>query len=132
MPAGVDNPELGAVAFGAIKLVGYCFAAHMISKRYEKTPSSWFAIGLSRTLIGIAFGYPYYSWGTSVHSPYFLPGLVPIRLIEWLLLIIMFYDRRVLNWRRALGVASAGTAWSFFLDLPAIFGYILVAGFWIC
>ncbi len=132
MPAGIDNPELGGIAFGAIKLVGYCFAAHIISKQYEKLPTSWFRIGLTRTLIGLAFGYPYYSWATSFHSPYFLLGLIPIRIIEWLLLIVLFYDRRLSNWRQALVVASAGTGWSFLLDLPAIFGYILVGGFWIC
>lgn len=132
MPAGVSNPELGGIAFGAIKLAGYCFAAHIISKRYGKIPTSWFHIGLTRTIIGLAFGYPYYSWATSFHSPFFFLGLIPIRLIEWLLLIMLFYDRRISNWSRGLGVASAGTAWSFLLDLPAIFGYILVGGFWIC
>lgn len=131
MPVGVSNPELGAVAFGAIKLAGYSFAAYLISKKYKKKPSWWFPVGITRTVIGLGFGYPYFNWATSSQSA-FLLGLVPIRVIEWLLLIMLFYDRRLENKRQALAVAGIGTAWSFILDIPAIFGYILVGGFWIC
>lgn len=133
MPAGVDNPELGGIAFAAIKLAGYCIAAYVTSKQYGKTKTQWFPIGLSRTLIGIAFGYPYFNWATSsFQSLAFMLGLIPIRMIEWLLLVIIFYDRKLTNRPRAVRVAAAGTAWSFLLDLPATIGYILVGGFWIC
>ena len=133
MPAGMSHPELGAVAFGVTKLVGYCFAAHMLSKRYEKTPASWFSIGLTRTLIGIAFGYPYVQIVKStLGSPVFLAGLIPIRMIEWLLLIILFFDRRLIDRARAFQAATVWTVWSFVLDIPAIFGYFVIGGFWIC
>lgn len=133
MPAGIDSPELGGLAFGVIKLSGYCFAAYMMSRHYRKPNSHWFVIGLTRTLIGVAFGYPYYSWITSSsHSVWFMAGLIPIRMVEWLLLIFMFYDRRLQNRLQAFSVAAAGTAWSFVLDLPATIGFILVGGFWIC
>ena len=81
MPGGMSHPELGAIAFGATKLVGYCFAAHLISKCYKKTPSQWFVIGLTRTIIGIVFGYPYVHRVThALGSPLFLLGLIPIRM----------------------------------------------------
>src|SRR5690349_15093419 len=130
MPAGVDNPELGGIAFAAIKLAGYCTAAFVISKLYGKAIKWWFPKRLARTLIGIAFGYPYFNWATSsFQSLAFMFGLIPIRMIEWLLLVIIFYDRKLGNRRKAYGVAAAGTAWSFLLDLPATIGYILVGGF---
>ena len=133
MPAGMSHPELGAVAFGVTKLVGYCIAAHVISKSYEKTPAHWFVIGLTRTIIGIAFGYPYVHVVTpALGSPFFLLGLVPLRMIEWLLLIALFYDRRLTNRLRSMVVSMKGMVWSFVLDLPAIAGWFVVGGFWIC
>lgn len=133
MPAGMSHPELGAMAFGATKLAGYCFAAHLISKCYKKTPSQWFVIGLTRTIIGIAFGYPYVQFVKSeLGSPAFLLGLIPLRIIEWLLLIVLFYDRRLTNRRDALAVSTTWMIWSFVLDIPAIAGWFLIGGFWIC
>ncbi|MBB5034534.1 hypothetical protein [Prosthecobacter vanneervenii] len=133
MPAGMDHPELGAIAFGVTKLVGYCVAAHLISKCYKKNPSQWFVIGMTRTIIGIAFGYPYVHMITpALGSPLFLLGLIPLRMIEWLLLIMLFYDRRLNNRRRALAVSITWMIWSFVLDIPAIAGWFVIGGFWIC
>lgn len=133
MPAGVDHPFLGGLAFAAIKLAGYCLAARMIGTSYQKDPPRWFAIGFARTTIGFAFGYPYFQWATGAfQSLSFMLGLIPIRIIEWLLLLILFYDHRLQNRPRAGKVAALGTLWSFLLDLPATVGWILVAGFWVC
>lgn len=124
---------LGGLAFAGIKLAGYCLAARMISKCYRKNPSRWFSIGISRTLIGLAFGYPYFHWATSAaQSGAFMAGLIPLRIFEWLLLVVLFYDRRMRDRKRACLTAALGTVWSFLLDLPATIGWILVAGFWIC
>ncbi|MCP5557939.1 MAG: hypothetical protein H7A55_09330 [Verrucomicrobiaceae bacterium] len=133
MPAGVSDPVLGGIAFGSIKLAGYCFAAYMNLLRYQRSPTHWFRIGVTRTLIGLAFGYPYFNWATSAcQSLAFMLGLIPIRIIEWLLLIVLFYDRKLKNPPQALGVAVVGTIWSFALDLPATIGFFVVGGFWIC
>lgn len=133
MPLSVEDPVIGGIAFAATKLIGYCLAAGLISKLYQRTPPRWWLIGVSRTLIGVAFGYPYFHWASSgAQNLGFILGLVPIRLIEWLLLVVIFYDRKLTNRARALEVASAGTGWSFALDIPAILGYFLVGGFWIC
>jgi hypothetical protein len=138
MPAGASHAALGVATFGAIKLAGYCLAAHLISKRYQKVPSRAFPIGLTRTIIGVAFGCAYMAALTSFASgggskdSAFLLGLIPLRIIEWLLLLVIFYDRGLIQRQRALGIAAAGTAWSFLLDVPAIIGLITVGGFWIC
>lgn len=133
MASGVSDPVLGGITFGGIKLAGYCFAAYMNSLRYQRSPTHWFRIGVTRTLIGLAFGYPYFHWAKSAtESLTFMLGLIPIRMIEWLLLIILFYDRKLTNRPKALGVAATGTVWSFALDLPATIGFVVVGGFWIC
>ncbi len=133
MPAGIENPIFGGIAFAAIKLGGYCLVAQMLNKRYDKQHSNWFGVGAARTLIGFAFGYPYFNWATSAFNfPVFMAGLVPIRIVEWLLLVILFYDRRLQDRRRACVSALQGTFWSFMFDLPATVGWIAVAGFWVC
>lgn len=141
MPAGASNPELGVIAFGAIKLAGYCLAAKVISKAYQKKPPQVFAIGLTRTVIGVAFGCAYMAALSSLSTEStdfdsigaaFLIGLVPLRMVEWFILLVVFYDRRLVHRARAVDVIGGGTLWSFLLDVPAIVGLISVVGFWIC
>lgn len=132
MPMGSHHAVLG--------IAGYSLAAHVISKRYQKTPLRSLEIGLARTGIGVVFGCAYVAaWAAlarggegSPKDALFLAGFIPLRLVEWSLLLILFYDRRLVHRKRAMGVVAAGTAWSFLLDIPAIFGLIKVGGFWIC
>ena len=133
MPAGVSDPELGTAAFVAIKLVGYCAAASVISRAFERVPSRWLTIGIARTAIGFLFGYPYFNYSTyTAGQDLFRYWLIPIRLIEWSLLLLIFYPRPFSHFGRAAGAIIGGTVWSFVLDIPAIIGFIVVSGFWIC
>src|SRR5262249_38279992 len=98
-------------------------------------------VGLLRTLLGMAVGFGYqiafegthaFELPASMDRPVFLTGLIPIRMLEWSLIIWLFYDRR---WsRRTMDVIAilAGVLVSFVLDVPGILGFCIVGGFWVC
>jgi hypothetical protein len=94
-------------------------------------------VGLTRTLIGMAFGTAYW-WlfgpniGSAKHLPLLLLGLVPIRITEWWIVVWLFFDRRgehiSTDWR-AVGF---GTLCSYLLDIPALLGFCVTGGVSIC
>ena len=138
MPAGVNNPVIGYFGFCAVKFVGYSVAGRFISRSYQRIDRSALIVGGVRTLIGMAAGAAYYVlWrlmpGVEAAGAIgFLGGLLPVRLIEWWLLLWLFYDRplqqRSKDWR-TVGLA---TLWSYILDVPAIVGFLVTGGVWIC
>lgn len=136
MPAGIYNPILGPVAFAAIKVAGYSAAAVVISKAYNRHNLNPLVVGAARTAIGLVFGALVVLLLVAFLGPagglLFLVGLVPVRIVEWWLLVWLFYDRPLANRRLGWKVALGGTAWSFFLDIPSIAGLIVVGDFWIC
>ncbi len=138
MPARIgafDNPVLGYLGFCGVKFVGYSLAALVISRyAYPQCKRNAFAIGATRTLIGVAGGAmnffllrPFPGHGDSGLSQFFA-GLFVVRLIEWWLVIWLFYDRRFEHKGRGWKVALLGTAWSFACDFPAIIGYFMTGG----
>ncbi|HEY0456604.1 MAG TPA: hypothetical protein VGE41_09535 [Verrucomicrobiae bacterium] len=136
MPAGVNNPVVGYFAFCAIKFGGYALAGRLLSDNYRHTSLIPFAVGGVRTLIGMAAGAGYYFLlrflAADPGVPLILAGLVPIRFVEWWLLIWLFYDRHLKDPAKGWRCAAFGTFWSYILDLPAIFGFVLTGGLWIC
>ena len=133
MPFGIKDPVVGGAAFLAIKFAGYSFAASRISKHYSDSQNNIYAVGAARTLIGVLFGTLYFTLASvGVPGVLILLGLIPIRVIEWLLLLKIFYDRPLEKRSKAQDVVVLGTIWSFVLDIPAIIGFIAVAGFWVC
>lgn len=146
MPAGFTNPALGYAGFCAVKLVGYTLAARFISESYGRSDISAWWVGGTRTLIGMAAGAAYFGlwmvaqshYGrpaiTAFHSfPFlYLAGLMPVRIAEWWLLLWIFYDRALKQRAKGWRTVMLGTAWSYVLDAPAIAGFFVTAGFWIC
>ena len=139
MPGGASSPAIGYLVFGGIKFAGYSLAARSISKRYQRTDRNAYAVGGTRTLIGVIAGALYFGLlsflpreAVATGGLVFLVGLVPMRIAEWWLLLWVFYDRgleqRRLGWR----VVALATLWSFALDIPAIAGAFFTGGFWIC
>jgi hypothetical protein len=61
-----------------------------------------------------------------------LVALVPIRLLEWWIIIRVFYDRNTHQREKDWRYVWYGTGWSFLLDIPAIIGLFSTGGFWIC
>jgi hypothetical protein len=143
MPAGIEHPVLGYLAFCGVKAVGYTVAAKAISHVYQTNLNSW-GVGLTRTLIGMAAGGAWFGILNGISNPP-LPAVSPqyaslvalsllgaTRIAEWWLLIWLFYDRHLSSPRRGWIVVLLGVLWSFALDFPAIIGWFVVGGFWVC
>ena len=139
MPGGLSNPVQGYLAFSAVKLAGYSLAGWYLNRRYPDATANFAVVGVVRTVIGVAFGavlgllaaYPLYLLGGSGFIVY-LFGLVPVRLIEWWIIIRLFYDRTMQTKQKDWRYAGLGTAWSFALDIPALIGFVATGGLWIC
>jgi len=137
MPAGVSNPVIGYLGFCAVKLAGYSFAARFMSQHYQR-PRRSFLIGSIRTLIGMAAGAAYFGlWRLIPHAEAaggfgYLGGLLPVRIVEWWLLIWLFYDRQLQQRRKDWRTVAIATAWSYALDIPAVIGFLFTGGVWVC
>jgi len=135
MPSGVNNPIIGYFGFCAVKLAGYSLAARLLSESYRQTDRSPLLIGGVRTLIGMAAGAAYYGILRLVSkstSEVFLAGLIPIRIAEWWLLIWLFYDRQFQQCPKEWRFVFIATVWSYILDLPALVGFFVTGGAWVC
>jgi hypothetical protein len=146
MPAGITNPALGYVTFCAVKFVGYSLAGAYLARSYGRPDIGAVRVGAARTLIGMVAGALYAaSWhaaGGLTAAPgsaasqsipfWYLAGLLPIRMAEWWLLIWIFYDRKLAQAGKDCRIVMLGTVWSYILDAPAIAGFIVTAGFWVC
>jgi hypothetical protein len=133
MPGGLG--PTGFITFAAVKYAGYSAAAWLLNRRYQHDTHSPLLIGLVRTGIGLAAGAAYGAAVLFARFPegLFFAALIPIRLLEWGLLLRWFYEPQFLATGRAWRWASAGAAWSFALDLVGILTALVVpGGIWIC
>ena len=90
----------------------------------------WPLLGDRRGLLGLLL-FPLVLTGEFGLVAYYL-GLIPIRLLEWWIIILMFYDRRTQTRAKDWGYAGLGTVWSYALDVPALIGLVATGGMWIC
>jgi hypothetical protein len=138
MPGGFSEPS-GLLAFPAIKAVGYSAFAIYLNKAFPNNPRNVVIVGISRMLLGLAFGtalaflsFPFvfvYGLGFVVY----LIGLVPVRILEWWIIIKGFYGfERPLEWAELKKPILFGVITSFLLDVPALTGLVYAASFWIC
>ena len=64
---------------------------------------------------------------------WFLSGLAPIRILEWGVLLRIFFEPAILRSPRACRYAALATVWSYVLDAIAImFAVATPGGRWIC
>jgi hypothetical protein len=82
------------------------------------------------TLLGL-FLFPLVLMGELGFVAYYLV-LIPVRLLEWWIIILIFYDRRVQTRAKDWRYAGLGTVWSYVLDVPALIGLVATGGMWIC
>jgi hypothetical protein len=148
MPAGMENPVLGYIAFCGVKAVGYTAATAVISRVYERSDLNAFVVGLTRTLIGMAVGASLFGvmhlfriMHLNISPLHIQPEnarlmafgiLCLVRLAEWWFLIWLFYDRSLHEPFRGWKVAVLGVVWSFVLDIPSFIGWLVVGGFYVC
>ncbi len=134
MPAG---PELlGLVYFAAVKLIGYTAAASFIKRRIPDSTASPWLVGGVRTVIGLGAGigaaYLASQLGILRSEVGFYVLLAPIRICEWLFLLLVFFVHDW-DWSRSFKLAAMGTLWSYVLDIPAIIAvFVIPGGAWIC
>lgn len=138
MPGGLSSPVQGYLAFSAVKLAGYSLAGWYLNRRYSNATAHFALVGITRTVVGMIFGaalgllaFPLVLYG-GLGILVYVAGLVPIRLLEWWIVIRLFYDRSMLTKQKDWRYAGLGTAWSFALDIPALIGFVATGGFWIC
>ena len=138
MPAGVSNPVIGYLGFCAVKFAGYSLAARFISRGYQRADRSAFLVGGVRTLIGMVSGAAYYNiWrlipdAAAAGGIGYVGGLLPVRLAEWWLLLWLFYDRQLQQRPKDWRTVALATVWSYALDVPALIGFFVTGGVWIC
>jgi hypothetical protein len=140
MPMG--PAPLGFTYFVGVKFVGYIAAAFVLRNAYPGFNGSVTKVGAARTAIGVGVGLAYGAiWifflskvmrGESSEYLYFL-GLFPVRMIEWLWLLHLFFDRRLQNRPKAIKAALGGTVWSYCLDAAGIAAAMVIpGGIWVC
>jgi hypothetical protein len=138
MPAGVSNPVIGYLGFCVVKFAGYSLVARFIFRAYQRADRNALVVGGVRTLIGMGAGATYYGlWrlipdATAAGGIGYLCGLLPVRIVEWWLLLWLFYDRRLQQDRRDWRTVGLATIWSYILDVPAIIGFLITGGLWVC
>ncbi len=134
MPGGLTEP-LGLLAFPAIKAAGYTAFAIYLNRVFPNNPRNIFAVGFSRMLLGLGFGtlLAFLSFPFGIGVLIYIAGLIPIRILEWWILIKGFYSfDRPLERSELVKPVTLGVLTSFLLDIPALTGLVYAADFWIC
>jgi hypothetical protein len=136
VPGGIGEP-LGLLAFPAIKFAGYTAYAVYLNRVFPRQRNV-FAVGASRMVLGLAFGtilamlsFPFAFIG-GVGLLIYLIGLVPVRLLEWYIILKGFYIVAGDDFPDLKRPMWIGVLVSFLLDIPALIGLVTATGFWIC
>jgi hypothetical protein len=139
VPGGISDPIQGYLVFSAVKLAGYSLAGYYLNQRYAEATTNFAVVGITRTVIGMIFGavlgllsLPFVLVGGLLGILIYVLGLIPVRLLEWWIIIRWFYDPLMQTKQKDWRYASIGTAWSFALDIPAVIGLFATGGLWIC
>lgn len=126
---------LGIVLFVAIKFAGYRYAGvwlnHQFSNPALANPNIFGAV---RTILGLAAGAGFAYAMSFMNVNHFMVSwyvlLFPCRFLEWLFVLWIFYERRVVSPDRIrwLKFSLYGTLWSYVLDVATAIVLILVPG----
>lgn len=137
----------GFAYFAGVKAVGYTAAAAVFKHGYRAiapVKANIVSVGLARTGIGICAGLVYGGlWifaanrmqleeSATVFVYYYL-FLLPVRLIEWSILIWLFFDPGLHDRSRMWKFLTFGTICSYVLDAIGVgAALVLPGGFWVC
>jgi hypothetical protein len=135
MPIGPS--PIGGLAFVAIKFAGYSVAGYQLRKQYETPSVNHFAFGAARTIPGIIAGVSFASLTEDMEIARselgFFLWLLPVRLLEWLLVIWLFFQYKQVHASRLVKHSFLGALWSYVLDAPAIGSvFVVPGGMWVC
>ena len=132
------GPTVAGVAyFVGVKFAGYSAAGALLNRAAGVHRPNPLGFGLARTGIGVAAGVSYafaLSWLLVTSGEiWFYPGLLPVRILEWLLVLWLFYQTAPAIWQKRMRYVTLGTVWSYALDLVALIAaFAIPGGFWIC
>jgi len=134
MPFGGEPVGFGA--FVLVKFAGYTAAGHLLRKAYDSPANAW-KVGAVRTAIGVAAGSAYFAaWlhlKIDVSPAVWFLGLCPIRVLEWGLLLRIFFEPRLLRTARSWEYTVYGIVWSFMLDAIGVAAaFVVPGGVWVC
>jgi len=140
MPMG--PAPLGFAYFVGIKFAGYTAAAYALKRAYSKPGAGIWKVGAARTAIGIGAGLVYGGlWFAALtklvdyrYSEYvYFAGLFPVRILEWCLVLHLFFDRALTDRQKAFRVSAGATIWSYCLDAIGIGAALVIpGGIWVC
>jgi hypothetical protein len=131
---GAGSTAIGYAAFCTVKLAGYSLSTLWFAQRHGARSLPLWLFGPARTVLGIGAGIGVALALASAESfGLFLAGLLPVRMVEWTLVLWLFFGRGAIDRRRWLVDAAVGTAWSYLLDALGIWAAFAVpGGFWVC
>jgi hypothetical protein len=142
MPMG--PAPAGFAYFTVIKFLGYSAYAYRLRREFhdaDQGAARTFKIGGLRTGIGVVVGVSY-GWlslasGLFGHgdmaSAFFLLGLLPIRIGEWLLLLRLVFKDKIQDRKLTAKSVAVGTIVSYGLDFAGIAAaFVLPGGAWVC
>ena len=133
MPMSFSNEALGYATYGIIKLVGYTLVSRRIGQDDPESSVPSLLVGATRTILGMLIGAICHQCGLGSQGLIVLwLVLFPIRMLEWGVVIRLFYARQAIGPSRGMWAALFGTAWSYILDIPATLGFLLTGGLSIC
>jgi hypothetical protein len=133
---GAGSTAVGYAAFCGVKLAGYSLSALYFRRRHGPALRPLWLFGPARTILGVMAGAlvggACMAAGMESAAP-FLLCLLPVRVLEWMLILWLFFGRIALaNGRRWMD-CLAGTVWSYVLDAVGIWAAFAVpGGFWVC
>jgi hypothetical protein len=137
----------GFAYFAGVKAVGYTAAAFVLKRGYQAiapVKANILTLGLARTGIGLCAGLVYGGlWifaGRQMRLQeseklfvYYYLFLLPVRLVEWTVLIWIFFDRSLHDRVRMWKYIAFGTICSYILDAIGVgAALVLPGGFWVC
>jgi len=118
------------VVFALVKLVGYWYLARWIGRNYLPgvVAASPFVVSISRIVLGALVSGIVAGAFDVDNTLSWYAVLVLLRAIEWAAIVWLFYERLAadFDWKRLALFAFSGTVLSCVLDLPAVFGAIVV------
>jgi hypothetical protein len=135
MPMGPS--PIGGLAFVAIKFAGYSLAGYQLRKWYQESSVNHFTFGAARTILGIIAGVSFAFLAEEMEIARseldFFVYLLPVRLLEWLLVIWVFFQHKQVQTSRLVKHSFLGTVWSYVLDAPAVGSiFVVPGGMWVC
>jgi hypothetical protein len=128
---------LGVAYFTTIKLVGYSVAGRYINRTDAVSRPAPLTFGVTRTALGIAagisYGFALSKIGIANTEFAFYGGLLPVRTLEWLAVLWLFYRGVPRVTAKRWRYVGAGIGWSYVLDIPAVIAaFTIPGGFWVC